>query len=156
MSQDIRTLLTDAQLATLRAGYSRAVMDTVATAIVASPYPPAAGLTAFAGERFYNDAPPTLAPANRERCLLALFCGGRRPAFAVAVHAYWALMEGVAVDEVAEIVLLASLYGGIDVLTEGNHTLTLALTALAQAANTGGTAVQSATVLPALVAQFRQ
>ncbi len=155
MSQDIRTLLTPAQLATLRAGYSRTVMDMVATNIVASPYPPAAGLTAFAGTQFYNDAPPTLAPANRERCLLALFCGGRRPAFAVAVHAYWALMEGVEVDEVAEIVLLAALYGGIDVLTEGNNTLTLTLTALATAADAGGTAVQSMTLLPALVAKFR-
>lgn len=152
---DFQTQLTAAQLATLQGGYSRTVMDMVATKIVSGAYPPSAGLTAFAGERFYNDAPPTLAPANRERCLLALFCAGRRPTFAVAVHIYWALMEGVSVDEIAEIILLATLYGGIDVLTDGNRTLTMTLTTLAQVADAGGAGAQSQTLLPALVAKFR-
>ncbi len=152
---DFKTQLTEAQLATLRGGYSRTVMDAVATQIVSGPYPPSAGLTAFAGDRFYNDAPPTLSPANRERCLLALFVGGRRPTFAVAVHIYWALMEGVAVDEIAEIILLATLYSGLDVLTDGNRTLTLTLTVLGQAADAGGDAVKPGTLLPQIVAKFR-
>ncbi len=152
---DFQTQLTDAQLAALHGGYSSEMMDAVATKIVAGAYPPALGLTTFAGTRFYNDAPPTLAPANRERCLLTLFCAGRRPSFAIAVHIYWALMEGVAVDEIAEIILLATLYGGIDVLAEGTRTLTVTLTTLAQAADVGGAGVQSATLLPALVAKFR-
>lgn len=152
---DFTTQLTDTQLATLRGGYSRNVMDAVATQLVSGAYPPSAGLTAFAGGRFYNDAPPTLSPANRERCLLALFCGGRRPTFAVAVHIYWALMEGVAVDEIAEIILLSTLYGGIDVLTDGTRTLTLTLQMLASAADVGGDAVKSQVVSPALVGKFR-
>lgn len=152
---DFVTQLTAAQLATLQAGYSRTVMDAVATQIVSGPYPPAAALTAFAGARFYNDAPPTLSPANRERCILALFAGGRRPTFAVAVHIYWAMMEGVSVDEIAEIILLSTLYGGLDVLTDGTRTLSLTLVELAKAADAGGEAVQPTKILPAIVAKFR-
>jgi alkylhydroperoxidase/carboxymuconolactone decarboxylase family protein YurZ len=152
---DFQTQLTAEQLAALQGGYSRTVMDAVATKIVSGPYPPSAGLTAFAGERFYNDKPPTLSPANRERCLLALFAGGRRPTFAVAVHIYWAMMEGVSVDEIAEIILLSTLYSGLDVLTDGNRTLTLTLGELAKAADAGGDAVKASTLLPALVAKFR-
>jgi alkylhydroperoxidase/carboxymuconolactone decarboxylase family protein YurZ len=152
---DFTTQLTAAQLATLKGGYSRTVMDTVATTIVSGAYPPSQGLTAFAGARFYNDNPPTLDPANRERCLLALFCGGRRPTFAIAVHIYWALMEGVSVDEIAEIILLSTLYGGIDVLTDGNRTLTVTLQMLATAADAGGDGVKSQVVLPAIVGKFR-
>lgn len=147
--------LTASQLATLQSGYSRAVMDAVATQIVSGPYPPSAPLTTFAGQRFYNDAPPTLSPANRERCLLMLFCGARRPTFAVAVHIYWALMEGVPVDEIAEIILLATLYGGMDVLTDGNRTLAMTLQMLAATADAGGDGVQAKLLLPALVAKFR-
>lgn len=155
MNPDIRSILTEAQLGVLRGGYRRAVMDMVATKVVTGPYPPASGLVAFAAERFFNDAPPVLAPADRERCLLAIFAAGRRPAFAMAVHVYWGLMEGLTVDEIAEIVSLSALYGGLDVLTDGTRVVGDALRFLAKAADAGGDAIQSQVLLPAMVATFR-
>ena len=155
MNPDVRSMLTEAQLSVLRQGYSRAMMDMVATKLVAAPYPPVAGLVAFAGERFYSDTPPVLTPCDRERCLIAVFSAGRRPAFALAVHVYWGLMEGLTVGEIAEIIVLSALYGGIDVLTDGMRTLGDALKQLAKAAEAGGAAATSQVLLPALVAAFR-
>ena len=155
MNPDVRSLLTEAQISVLRQGYSRAMMNVVATKLVAAPYPPVAGLVAFAGDRFYNEAPPVLGHADRERVLIGIFAAGRRPAFALAVHAYWGLMEGLTVDEIAEIIVLASLYGGIDVLTDSMRTLGDSLRQMAKAAEAGGDAAASQVLLPALVAAFR-
>lgn len=155
MNPDVRSMLTEDQLAVLRGSYRRAVMDMIATKIVAAPYPPAGALVAFAADRFYNDAPPVLTQADRERCLIAIFAAGRRPAFAMAVHIYWGLMEGLTVGEIAEIITLSALYGGLDVLTDNNKTLADTLKFLAKTADAGGEAAQSQVVLPALVNAFR-
>lgn len=155
MNPDVRSILTEDQINQLRQGYSRAVMNVVATKLVAAPYPPVAGLVAFAAERFYNEAPPVLGHADRERVLIGIFASGRRPAFGLAVHAYWGLMEGVAIDEISEIIVLSSLYGGIDVLTDCMRTLGDTLRQLAKAADAGREATQSQVLLPALVATFR-
>ncbi|MBM4342878.1 MAG: hypothetical protein FJ100_05830 [Deltaproteobacteria bacterium] len=155
MNPDVRSMLTETQLGVLRGSYRRGVMHMIATKIVAAPYPPASGLVDFAAERFYNEAPPILTHADRERCLIALFASGRRPAFAMAVHVYWGLMEGLTVDEIAEIISLSALYAGLDVLTDNNRTLGDTLKFLAKTADAGGEAAQSQVVLPALVAAFR-
>lgn len=155
MSTDVRTLLTADQLAKLRAGYSRAVMNTVATKVVQAPYPPLAGLVSFAAERFYNEAPPVLGHADRERSLILLLAADRRPAFAQAVHFYWGLMEGLEVEEVAEVLSLCALYGGLDAYTDAMRLLQATLAHLTKAADQGGEAATSAVLLPALVAAFR-
>jgi len=159
MSTDIRTILTAEELATLQAGYSRAVMDTVATQAVAGPYPPVQGLVAFAADRFYpaGKSATVLAPADREKVLIGIFAAGRRPAFALAVHVYWALAEGVSIDEIGEIVTLSALYGGLDVQTDAMRTITVALVLLkaqAAAASTDPKAAASLTILPLLLAKF--
>ncbi|MSQ84119.1 MAG: carboxymuconolactone decarboxylase family protein [Myxococcales bacterium] len=156
MNPDVRSLLTEAQISVLRQNYNRALMNVVATKLVAAPYPPIAGLVAYAAERFYNDAPPVLTPVDRERCLIAIFVAGRRPAFALAVHVYWGLMEGMTVEETAEIIALSALYGGIDIGTDGMRTLSDTLKQLAAASDAGGDAAQSQVLLPALVAAFRK
>lgn len=155
MSTDVSTILNDQQLATLRAGYSRAVMNAVATKVVLAPYPPLAGLVSFAAERFYNEAPPVLGHADRERSLILLLAADRRPAFAQAVHFYWGLMEGLQVGEVAEVLSLCALYGGLDAYTDAMRVLQATLTQLAKAADLGGEAASSGVLLQALVAAFR-
>lgn len=156
MNPDVRSLLTEAQISVLRQNYNRALMNVVATKLVAAPYPPIAGLVAYAAERFYNDAPPVLTLVDRERCLIAIFAAGRRPPFALAVHVYWGLMEGMTVEETAEIIALSALYGGIDIVTDGMRTLSDTLKQLATASDAGGEAAQSQALLPALVATFRK
>ena len=155
MSTDVRTQLSAEHLTILRAGYSRAVMNAVATKVVQAPYPPLAGLVSFAAERFYNEAPPVLGHADRERSLILLLAADRRPAFAQAVHCYWGLMEGLSVDEIAEVLSLCALYGGLDAFTDAMRVLQTALAQLTQAAHQGGDAATSAVLLPALVAAFR-
>jgi alkylhydroperoxidase/carboxymuconolactone decarboxylase family protein YurZ len=155
MSGDVREALSAAQLEALRGGYDRATMHLVATKVVVGPYPPLAGLAAFAADRFYCAEPPVLAHANRERALLLLFAADRRPAFALAVHVYWALMEGLEVDEVAELLLLGAVYGGLDAYTDAMRVLQQTLGLLAKAADEGGDGLASGRLLPALVAAFR-
>jgi len=155
MNPDVRSILTEDQISALRQSYSRSLMHVVATTITVAPYPPAAGLIAFAAERYYNEAPPVLTHADRERVLIGVFAADRRPAFALAVHVYWGLMEGLTVDEIAEIVSLSALYGGLDVLTDGMRTISDTLRILAKAVDAGGEAAGSQKLLPALVAAFR-
>lgn len=159
MATDVRTILTDDDLIALRAGYSRPTMNAVATQAVAGPYPPVAGLVNFAGSAFYpaDATAPLLAPADRERVLLGIFASGRRPPFTLAVHVYWALAEGISVDETCAIVTLAALYGGLDVQTDAMRVVGATLGVLKQqvaAAQTDPKATASLTILPLLLAKF--
>lgn len=160
MSPDIRTILSDSDLAALRAGYSRTTMNAVATQAVAAPFPPVAGLVSFAGTAFYpaDNSAPLLAPADRERVLLGIFAAGRRPPFALASHVYWALAEGVSVDEVGAIVTLSALYGGLDVQTDAMRVVAATLGVLkaqVAAAADDPKALASLTILPLLLAKFQ-
>jgi hypothetical protein len=96
-----------------------------------------------------------MAPKERERCLCVLYAGARRPSFALGVHAYWALMEGLEVRELADCVLLAGLYGGIDVVTDGMFVIGETLKMLQKLADKGGPALGSGAVLTTLVGAFR-
>lgn len=155
MSQDIRSLLSDDQLQSLRAAYQPRVMDAIATQLVAAPYPPITTMVTFAAERFYNQAPPVLSPLDREKCLIGIFAAGRRPSFALAAHIYWGLMEGMTVEQCEEIVMLAALYGGLDIFVDATRVVSETLQRLAASADQGAEASSPRVILPALVAAFR-
>lgn len=152
---DVTAALSAEQLSKLRTAYQRPVMHAVATQVVAGPWPAIGGVVKYAAERFYNDDPPVLGHANRERCLIMLFAADRRPTFAQAVHIYWGLMEGLEIAEIAEIISLGALYGGLDAFTDGIRVLQQTLALLAAAADEGGEGIASGKLLPKLVAAFR-
>ena len=71
-----------------------------------------------------------------------------------ALHVYWALMldDPLSVEELAEGLLLAGVYGGKQTSLEGLHVLHATLEVLDEMARTGRTAVTD--ISPAIVKRF--
>ncbi len=59
-----------------------------------------------------------MAPKDRERVLIGLFTANAERS-ALAIHAYWGLMEGMSPEEVQQTVLLAATYSGLNRYTFG-------------------------------------
>ena len=62
----------------------------------------------------------------------------------VAIHFYWALMLGVTHRELAELILIAGLYNGVDTLSDGMSTLRHVLSRLEQLARAHADPVEAA------------
>jgi len=68
---------------------------------------------------FYDDPQPDMLSAkSRERCIVALLAV-RDADVNLALHMYLALMEGVDPGEIAHILLLAGVYGGVESFADG-------------------------------------
>ena len=88
-------------------------------------------------EAFYGALPPDdaawprslLSVKDRERVLIALL-GARAERLFLAIHAYVGLMEGISPDEVAHILFLAGIYGGVSSFTAGIDTVVKVLEVL--------------------------
>jgi alkylhydroperoxidase/carboxymuconolactone decarboxylase family protein YurZ len=72
-----------------------------------------------------------LSAADRERCLIALLAA-RGEEFNLGLHIYMALVEGVSPAEIANIILLAGVYTGVDNFSIGLSTLSKTLNLLKQ------------------------
>ena len=157
MSNDVREILSDEHLDALRGAYSRNVMVHVATTLTMSNYTDSKGWFDFLAARHYapSEDRPGMSDHDRERCLIAIFAAGRRAPFALASHVYWGLMEGMSVDDVADTVLLASAYSGVDVFSDGMFTLGETLRVLTFLAAKGGESLSPVAVLTTLVNGFR-
>ena len=150
---DVREILTEEALAELKKHYDVELMTTVATAIAWKPYPPAQGIIAAVGARFYEST-KQMSGRDREMCLITILASGGFPAFALAGHIYWGLMEGLSVDEIADILTLTGTYTGLPRMADGYYTLTGTLKLLQKLAQTPETA-KSGPALSAVVAAFR-
>ena len=73
-------------------------------------------------ERFFLPNALTLDVVTRELCLVFHFAGGPRDV-PVALHIYWALMLGATAESVAETLLLAGAYRGIECYYAGLRVL---------------------------------
>lgn len=125
-------LLPPAALARLRAGYDEAAMLHGADMAVKYPYPPAGPWTDPPGDMFYRTK-PLLPHKKREMVLLATLTG-QRAYSELAVHVYWGLMEGLEPDEIANVLLLTSMYTGMPTWSNAIRVLRTALGVLAKIA----------------------
>ena len=116
-------------------------------------YRTAAAFVAAIEGTFY--AGGALTAANRERCIVALLAARDEQHF-LAIHLYVALMEGVAPEEIAEVVFLSAVYTGVPALTRGIAVLEKTLELLEQlGSGSDAAALHPITgVLPALQAAF--
>jgi alkylhydroperoxidase/carboxymuconolactone decarboxylase family protein YurZ len=123
--KEITQYLSDTRLQQLRAAYKRTDLG----ALGSPPkvvYPSSAPYVDVIGATFYTSLPDdpgpqprdTLTVQDRERCLLALLCS-RREDIELAIHVYLALMEGISIREIANVMLLAGMYTGIDNFNRG-------------------------------------
>lgn len=129
MTADLATVLDDATLAALRAQYSADFMLAASRGAVVGPHPAAAGYVNWVVDYLYDGT--RLKPADRERCLVALLAAKTTDAsFTLAVHLYWAMMEGLTVDELADVLALAGTYHGMPHYAMGQVTFRKTLDAL--------------------------
>lgn len=148
---DVRAMLSDADLLLLRGGYDRALMGKLAVAAVASSYPEVMPWTAAVGEAFYFH-PDDAEAKHRETVLLAVLTVQRAPG-QLAIHVYWALMEGHTVEEVMRTLHLAGTYAGLPswTIAQGVATKVIALLATHVAmARTDPAAVDCRRIAPAI------
>jgi alkylhydroperoxidase/carboxymuconolactone decarboxylase family protein YurZ len=127
--QDLTTLLPEATLARLRAGYSHDAMVAANLAAVERVAPQLASWNAAIAAPFY-DTKAILKPIDRERCLIALIATSGPP-ISLAMHVYWGLMEGLGVEEILHILALTGCYGGLPRTMFGIETMHRTLRALA-------------------------
>ncbi len=90
-----------------------------------------------------------LSVPDRERCLIALL-GARGAPWALAVHVYVGLMEGIVSEEIAHIIYLAGIYSGVSNLIAGIATESAVLDVLEH--TTG--ALDPGTISKAIQAKF--
>ena len=125
VTPDLRSLLTDEDLATLRSAYRAADMIEKAHGASVDTFPPAGAFANFLLDYFYeagSGSTPASAepwtPAERELVLLGLLSSrlmGR--GLNLALHVYWGLMVGLSVQRIADTLTLAGIYSGMQSFT---------------------------------------
>jgi len=121
-TDDVSTMLPDAELKDFRDNYDENLMDQFLGQFFPQAYPPSAEYVAAIGKVFYSaglpsdDPSPTrvrLSAADRERCLVAILAS-RGAGLNLAIHMYMALMNSVSPGEVGNILFLSGIYTGVD------------------------------------------
>ena len=134
----IQDYLSPADLKKLQGDYTRAEMDGLLKGVLPRIYEPSHEYLDAISHRFLGDLPSddaanrtrkTLSIQDRERCIISLLAA-RGENFTLGLHIYIALMEGISPEEVANILLLAGIYTGVDNLARGLLTEVATLTGL--------------------------
>jgi alkylhydroperoxidase/carboxymuconolactone decarboxylase family protein YurZ len=153
--------ITPAALDKLQKAYKRPEMKGILVQTLPKMYLLATEYVQAVGDLLYQDDLPeegdpgirsTLSVQDRERCLVAVLAcheGG----LPLAIHIHIALMEGVLPQEIAHILLLAGVYGGVDRLTNGLKTALAVLQLLKTTAEGEGPFTATA-IVTALSGEF--
>jgi alkylhydroperoxidase/carboxymuconolactone decarboxylase family protein YurZ len=108
--QDLRSVLSDEDLQTLRREYDAVLMSRAASGPFAVVYPPLEPWVRETSATFFDRS--VLDPCDRERCIIALLTVNGL-ASSLAIHIYWGLMEGMTIAEVCETIGLVGAYAGV-------------------------------------------
>lgn len=136
-------------LVRLRAAYNRTALLSLGETFLTDPYPPMGPWASFLMHDVYADVP--LNHQARELILVALLTSRKQPG-TMAVHMYWALMEGATPEAIAHTIMLTGCYTGIDTYTIGIRTLHKLLTQLSKLSDEGTT--DTAAIMRHLVQLF--
>jgi alkylhydroperoxidase/carboxymuconolactone decarboxylase family protein YurZ len=147
--QELTTIVSEADLAVLRAAYDPNTLLNANKAALARVYPRLLPWQTMLGSVFFQDSP--LAPRDRELALISLLAH-RSPDLALSDHIYWGLMEGVSVVEICEVVGLTGQYCGMPTYTQAVLTLFRTLTVLKRLATSADPG--TAAVHHALISEF--
>jgi len=141
---NVRDVLPLPKLQLLRDRYRREEAIAAVSSILPFVYDKSRDYNAAVTHAFYGDLPSdtrstreALSVQDRERCLIALLCSRGVPE-TLAVHIYLGLMEGISVEEVANILMLTGMYTGIDRFVTGLATELTALKALGELVDENG------------------
>ncbi len=155
-NSDVTLILTDAEVATLRAGYSNAYMQAGARDALIAKFPRSAPFVNAIIGAFYEDdygaKPPELGANSREKIVLSILATTHDWAM-MKVHVYWALClpgDPLSPAQIAEVAYLTSAYTGVDVLSNALTTSGQTFHILKGCVAAGKSTSQD--VIPALVA----
>jgi len=148
--QDLRTLLSEDELGTLRAQFDAAVLSEAASTPFSMLYPPLEAWVKETSATFFDRS--RLAPRDRERCIVALLTVNGGLPMSLAIHIYWALMEGLSVGEVCETIGLVGAYGGVQRVAFGMTVLQRTLGVLQRCAQSNA---KSANVVSTFIAELK-
>ncbi len=150
---DLTAILSPQTLGALRAQYSADFMLAASRGAVAAPHPSSAPIVEAVIAGFYD--PKRMAPRDRERVLVAVLASQTiAPSHLLAVHLYWAMMEGLTVADLADTLGLGGVYTGLAHYTAGLKTLRVTLDALADLASKPGAHLDPASVVSALATRL--
>jgi alkylhydroperoxidase/carboxymuconolactone decarboxylase family protein YurZ len=133
--QDLRAHLSDDRLASLRDHYDRAAMLRAASSPCAVLYPPLDPWMQQTAATIYERS--SLAPRDRERCIIAVLISGGALPTSLAIHFYWGLMEGLSADDVCQTIGIVGAYGGMQRAAFGLAMLQRVLTMLDNSVTNG-------------------
>jgi alkylhydroperoxidase/carboxymuconolactone decarboxylase family protein YurZ len=125
------------KLKVLREHYHRSEATAVLSSVLPALYEPSRAYGDAITEAFYGCLPDdhpspnrkALSVQDRERCLIALLAS-RGVEGTLAVHIYLGLMEGISVEEIANVMMLAGMYTGVDRFASALKTYVTTLTTL--------------------------
>lgn len=146
--KDLASVLAPERLRALREAYVPGQMTAANVRAVAAAAPRLGPWNEEVGRTFYDPSGP-LAPADRERCLIAL-TASMGFAIPTAIHMYWGLMEGLSVEEIAQIVGLVGCYAGLPRISFGLEMAHRTLTVL----NDTASPLDPASIVTALIAEM--
>lgn len=147
--QNLTTIVTDAELARVRAAYSSQSLLAANAGAFAEVYPRFAPWGETIGQLCYQTSP--LPARDRELALITLLAH-QSPGLSMSNHIYWGLMEGLTVVEVCEVIALVGCYCGLPTYTRSVLTLKRTLQTLKKIASEDNRT--STHVLSTLVAEF--
>ena len=128
---DIRSALSNDQLTTLRGRYDSRQMTAFLSRGIPGLHKNTSDYIQAIRTAFYDKS--RMQPRDREICLIGILAA-RGAGLNLALHIYIGLMEGLSPDDVADVIFLAGIYMGVDVMSDGLDTTLRTLTVLAQVA----------------------
>src|SRR5262245_47844544 len=118
MSDQVQTTLPRDTLKALKHTYNRDAMTAVLSGGMPARYAAVNDYVKVISAAFYSGEGQTTPPRDRERCLIAILAS-RDAGANLAIHIYLGLMEGLSLQEIADIIYLAGIYTGVDRLSDG-------------------------------------
>ncbi len=143
--------LAEAQIQNLQKGYDRESLRELGKKFLSQPYKAILPWAEFVMDHQYNE--DHLHPQLRELVLIALLTS-RKEVGTVAIHIYWAIMEGVSPAEIAHTIALTGTYTGLDNYVIGIRAYHQTLAILAEQACKGEEERLTEAVLTKLIQLF--
>lgn len=151
----IYSLLSEADLQALQAGYSASAFEQFAAGAVCSPFPPSLPWLQGQGTALgQSQSGPVTAdnflPLTQEQIIIALLAGLGVPPRLLAIHIYKALTLGLSLQAIGYVLLLTGMYSGVQRYSMGLMATQDTLAVLADCIKQGKTT--TAQIIPQLLA----
>jgi alkylhydroperoxidase/carboxymuconolactone decarboxylase family protein YurZ len=150
----LQDILTPQELALLRSHYNRDCLARLAPRMI--PWPKAAGLVEWISDVVFTpgSATSSLSHGEREMVIVAVMAM-QRDTVVLSGHLYWALMEDLSVEKIADTLMTVAAYRGVNTLRYALAVFRDVLLLLKKAVAAGGASMTVEAVAVAMRDQFK-